>query len=37
MARIGKHRSIYRASMQTYLREKLEWVVMAIGESRWPP
>lgn len=35
-ARTGNHRAIYRASMQTYLREKLEWVVMAIGEPRWP-
>lgn len=35
-ARTGNHRNIYRASMQTYLRENLEWVVMAIGEQRWP-
>ena len=35
-ARTGNQRNIYRASMQTHLREKLEWVVMAIGEPRWP-
>jgi hypothetical protein len=35
-ARTGNHRNIYRASMHTYLRENLEWVVVAIGEQRWP-
>lgn len=35
-ARTGNHRNIYRASMQTYLRENLEWVVIAVGERRWP-
>jgi len=35
-ARTGNHKNIYRASMGTYLRTSLEWVVIAIAEQRWP-
>lgn len=35
-AREGDHRNIYRASMGTYLKTSLEWVVLAIAEQRWP-
>jgi hypothetical protein len=35
-ARDGNRRNVYRASMQTYLKTSLEWVVLGIGESRWP-
>jgi hypothetical protein len=35
-ARSCNHRNVYRASMQTYLRDSLEWVTIAIGEPYWP-
>ncbi|GGN59218.1 hypothetical protein GCM10011349_39530 [Novosphingobium indicum] len=35
-ARTGDHKNIYRASMGTYLKTSLEWVVIAIAEQRWP-
>lgn len=35
-ARTGDHKNIYRASMETYLKTSLEWVVIAIAEQGWP-
>lgn len=36
-AREGALKNVYRASMGTYLKTSLEWVVIAIAEQRWPP